>query len=56
MGEAGREQEAPFFDAVTAMIERLEGGAFPVDPESCDYCEFAGLCRYVETPMTEEES
>jgi hypothetical protein len=47
-------QEGSFLSKVAHTIEAIEGGSFPVTPESCEFCDFAGLCRYVATPYSDE--
>jgi len=50
-GGPGAEDRPGTFENLTiSMILRLEDGHFPVEPRDCEYCDFAGLCRYIATP------
>ncbi|VAX24430.1 hypothetical protein MNBD_NITROSPINAE02-1113 [hydrothermal vent metagenome] len=38
-----------FTQKIATVIEQIEDGRFPIDPDRCDYCEFTRLCRYVSS-------
>ena len=46
--------EGTFLSSVANVIESIEGGSFPITPDSCEYCDFAGLCRFVTTPFSDD--
>ncbi len=45
--------ETSFVNIAAGVINKIESGVFPVAPKDCDYCDFAGLCRYI--PAISEE-
>jgi ATP-dependent helicase/DNAse subunit B len=44
-----------FESAALGMIGKMEAGLYPVSPSTCEYCEFAALCRYIKAPAPEDE-
>jgi len=52
--DAGSRSQKNFERAVAGVIERIEGGEFVVWPRNCQFCDFAGLCRYIATPRTDD--
>ncbi len=42
-----------FKTATVNVIEKIEGGLYPVTPLNCDFCDFAGLCRYRAIPSAQ---
>lgn len=51
--DAGAEEDAGFETALLGAMELAEGGVYPPDPESCDYCDFPSLCRLIAAPGAE---
>ena len=46
--------EGTFLSSVASVIESIERGYFPIIPVSCNYCDFAGLCRFITTPFSDD--
>jgi hypothetical protein len=53
-GAGAEARDGTFENLAIRMIDRLEGGSFPVEPEDCENCDFAGLCRYIAAPKIGE--
>lgn len=51
--EPPKDANALFEAVLLGAMERAEGGVYPPDPESCDYCDFPSLCRLLAAPGTE---
>ncbi|MBI4828107.1 MAG: exodeoxyribonuclease V subunit gamma [Nitrospinae bacterium] len=54
-GPGAEEREGTFESLARGVILEAEEGIFPVVPQSCEYCDFPSLCRYIAAPRTAEE-
>lgn len=44
-----------FESSALGVIGKMEAGLYPVSPQTCDYCDFIALCRYIKAPAPEDE-
>ncbi len=43
-----------FLNRLCAKVQAMREGDFRISPQNCEYCDFAGVCRYVKGGQPEE--